>query len=88
MSFKELLVEAMNSKKRVVLNGFGSGTTKATIIEMREDYLTLELIDVEVEKNTKKEKVSKEIIFIPIDAVTQFGEGVKVQSNQMSLGGE
>ena len=77
MSFKQILLDACANKTRILINGMGSGTTKGTILEVFEDYITYELLEVEVEKNTKKEKTTKEIKMIPISAITEISEGEK-----------
>lgn len=53
----------------------GSGTTKGTILEVFEDYITYELVDVQVEKKTNKTKTTKEVKIIPISAISELSTG-------------
>lgn len=75
MSFKQILLDSCSNKTRVLINGMGSGTTKGTILEVFEDYITYELVDVQVEKKTNKTKTTREVKLIPISAITDLSTG-------------
>jgi len=80
MNFKDVLTTAMNEKWRVVLNGsIGIGTTKATITDIGEDYITLDLIDVQTEKNSSKVKTTTELKHILLSEIKEISIGEKVE---------
>lgn len=79
MNFKELLTKMMLDNTRVIINGMGTGTTKATITSIDDDYLTLDLTDVQTEKNSSKVKTTKETKYILISDITEISTGEKVE---------
>jgi hypothetical protein len=81
MNFKDLLQKYKTDKSRVLINGLGGGQTKGTIIEVHDDYIVYELLQVEKEKKGKeatgKEKQTRELKYIPINAISDLSEGEK-----------
>jgi hypothetical protein len=64
MKFKDLLAKYRDDKKRVLINGLGSGEARGLIIEVQEDYITYELLQIKKEKNSGKEKQNRELKYI------------------------
>lgn len=77
MNFKNKLLEYKESKKRVLINGMGSGTTKGTILEVYDDYLDYELLNIQEEKKTGKQKQKREVKHIQISQIFDLSEGEK-----------
>lgn len=85
MNFKELLLKLKKEQTRVILNGLGAGETKGTIIEVHDDYIEYELLNVQNEKKSKKEKTTREVKLIPIANIFDLGEGEKETISEMGL---
>jgi hypothetical protein len=77
MNFKEQLMKYKESKTRVLINGLGDGTTKGTILEVYDDFIDYELLNIQTEKKTKKEKQTREVKHIQIAQIFDVGEGEK-----------
>ena len=75
MDFRELLLTYRNSKKRVMINGMGSGTTRGLILDVCDDYLVYELLSIKEEKKTGKQKQIREVKNISIAQIVDIGEG-------------
>ncbi len=61
MNFKDLLLKYKAEKTRVIINGFGDGETKGTIIAVNDDYIEFELLNIQKEVKSGKEKTTKEV---------------------------
>jgi hypothetical protein len=80
MNFRDVLIKAMTDNTRVILNGsIGTGTTKATIGNVADDYITVDLIDVQTEKNSSKVKTTTETKIILLSSITEISTGEKVE---------
>ena len=96
MNLKQLLTEAMNGKRKVIINDIEAeqvkdkltGDTKGgvTITEVAEDYIVLTVQDVKAEAKTDKLIETVELIYVPFNAIKTFSEGPK-SSTQGTLGG-
>jgi len=73
--FMQLLLKYKDGKKRVMINGMGSGTTRGLIQEVYDDYLVYELLSIKEEKKTSKQKQIREVKNIPIAQIVDIGEG-------------
>lgn len=85
MNFKELLLKHKENKTRVVVNGLGTGETKGAIIAVHDDFIELELLNIQTEVKSKKEKTTKEVKFIPIANIFDLSEGEKETIPEMGL---
>jgi hypothetical protein len=85
MDFKTLLRKLKDDKTRIVINGLGSGETRGLITDVQEDYIVYELCDAQKEKHSGKEKVKKEIKYIPISGISELSEGEKEVANAPNL---
>lgn len=75
MSFRELLKRFGEDKKRVVINGMGTGDTRGTILSVHEDYVEYELLEIKKEKKSGAEKQTREVKYIPIFDIHDVSEG-------------
>jgi len=75
MNFRELLLKYKADKARVIINGIGAGEVKGTIIEVNDDYIEYELLEVQTEKKSQKQKTTKEVKYIPIANIYDLSEG-------------
>ncbi len=75
MNFRELLLKRKEEKTRVVVNGLGAREVKGTIIEVNDDYIEYELLEVQTEKKSQKQKTTKEVKYIPIANIYDLSEG-------------
>ncbi len=71
--------------RRVIINGLGSGETRGLITDVQDDYIVYELCDAQKEKHSGKEKVKKEIKYIPISGIFDLSEGEKEVVNAPNL---
>ncbi|CAG0956193.1 MAG: hypothetical protein OIN86_06730 [Candidatus Methanoperedens sp.] len=85
MKFKDLLTKYKDDKKRVLINGLGSGETRGLIIEIQEDYIVYELLQIKKEKNSRKEKQNRELKYIPISNIFDLSEGEKETEKTLDL---
>ncbi len=85
MKFKDLLAKYRDDKKRVLINGLGSGETRGLIIEVQEDYIAYELLQIKKEKNSGKEKQNRELKYIPISNIFDLSEGEKETEKTLDL---
>ncbi len=85
MDFRELLLKYRVDKVRVIINGLGTGEVKGSIIEVHDDYIEYELLDVQKEAKSGKEKKTREIKFIPIRNISDLGEGEKESETTAGL---
>ncbi|WAM22664.1 MAG: hypothetical protein OI715_00795 (plasmid) [Candidatus Methanoperedens sp.] len=86
MNFRELLLKYKENKSRVIINGLGAGETKGTIIAVNDDYIEYELLNVQKEVKSGKEKATKEVKFIPIANIFDLNEGEKEKISETGLG--
>ncbi len=75
MKFSELLRSYKEGKKRVLINGMGTGDTQGLIIEVNDDYITYQLLNIKTETKSKKVKEVREIKYIPISNIFDLSEG-------------
>lgn len=85
MKFKDLLTKYKDDKKRVLINGLGSGETRGLIIEVQEDYIAYELLQIKKEKNSGKEKQNRELKYIQISNIFDLSEGEKETEKTLDL---
>lgn len=85
MDFRELLLKYKVDKARVIINGLGTGEVKGSIIEVHDDYIEYELLDVQKEAKSGKEKTTREIKFIPIRNISDMSEGEKESETTTGL---
>ncbi len=85
MKFKDLLTKYKDDKKRVLINGLGSGDTRGLIIEVQEDYIAYELLQIKKEKNSGKEMQNRELKYIQISNIFDFSEGEKETEKTLDL---
>ncbi len=85
MDVKGLLREYMKEKTRIIVNGLGSEDTKGTILEVHDDYIELELLNVQKETKTNKEKITREIKYIPLTSISDLSEGEKEKTTETGL---
>lgn len=74
-----------DDKKRVLINGLGSGDTRGLIIEVQEDYIAYELLQIKKEKNSGKEKQNRELKYIQILNIFDLSEGEKETEKTLDL---
>lgn len=80
-------MDAMNSKKSVVVNGIEADKVKdkktgdqkgdVKIIEVHDDYITLRIHNVKAESKTDKLLETEELVYIPFIAITTLSVGEK-----------
>lgn len=85
MNFKELLLKYKENKTRVIINGLGTGETKGTIIAINDDYIEFELLNIQKETKSNKEKTTREVKLIPIANIFDLSEGEKETISEMGL---
>jgi hypothetical protein len=85
VDFKDLLAKFKSDRTRVLINGLGSGETRGLITYVQDDYIVCELCDAQKEKHSGKEKVKKEIKYIPISSIFDLSEGEKENINAPNL---
>jgi hypothetical protein len=85
MKFKDLLAKYKDDKKRVLINGLGTGETRGMIIEVQEDYIAYELLQIKKEKNSGKEKQNRELKYITISNIFDLSEGEKETEKTLDL---
>lgn len=81
MTFKALLEKYKTDKTRVLINGLGDDDVKGTIIEVNDDYILYELLEVQKEKKSTKEKTIRELVYIPISNIMSLSEGKKEKAS-------
>jgi hypothetical protein len=86
MNFKDLLLKYKENKTRVIINGLGAGDTKGTIIAVHDDYLEYELLNIQKEVKSGKEKTTKEVKCIPLTSIFDMSEGEKEKESAAGLG--
>lgn len=69
-----------------MVNGLGDEDMKGTIIEVNEDYIAYELLEVQKEKKSNKEKTIRELVNIPISNIMSLSEGKKEKVVSSELG--
>jgi hypothetical protein len=83
MNFREQLLKLKKEQTRVIVNGLGAGEIKGTIIEVQDDYIEFELLNIQNEKKSKKEKTTREVKLIPIANIFDLSEGEKETISDM-----
>lgn len=86
MNFKELLLKYKENKTRVIINGLGTGETKGTIIAINDDYIEFELLNIQKETKSNKEKTTREVKYIPLTSIFDLSEGEKEKITEPGLG--
>ncbi len=86
MNFKELLLKYKENKTRVIINGLGTGETKGTIIASNDDYIEFELLNIQKETKSNKEKTTREVKYIPLTSIFDLSEGEKEKITEPGLG--
>jgi hypothetical protein len=86
MNFRELLMKHKEEKTRVIINGLGTGETKGTIMAVNDDYIEFELLNIQKETKSGKEKTTREVKFIPIANIFDLNEGEKEKISDTGLG--
>jgi hypothetical protein len=85
MDFTGLLREYMKEKTRVIINGLGTEDTKGTILEVHDDYIEFELLNIQKETKTNKEKITREVQYIPLTSISSLSEGEKEKNAEGGL---
>jgi len=85
MNFKDLLQKYKAEKTRVIINGLGDGETKGTIIAVNDDYIEYELLNVQKEVKSGKEKTTREVKCIPLTSIFDLSEGEKEKITETGL---
>jgi hypothetical protein len=85
MDFTGLLREYMKEKTRVIINGLGTEDTKGTILEVHDDYIEFELLNIQKETKTNKEKITREVQYIPLTSISSLSEGEKEKTAEGGL---
>ena len=85
MNFKDLLQKYKTEKIRVIINGLGDGETKGTIIAVNDDYIEYELLNVQKEVKSGKEKSTREVKYIPLTSIFDLSEGEKEKITETGL---
>lgn len=88
MNFRELLTQYKKNETRVMVNGMGTGGTRGLILEVSDDYITYELLNIQIEKKSQKVKETKEIKYIPILSICDISEGEKVKETKPAVKSE
>ncbi|MGB8218544.1 MAG: hypothetical protein WCE94_14700 [Candidatus Methanoperedens sp.] len=86
MNFKDLLLKHKENKTRVIINGLGTGETKGTIIAVNDDYIEFELLNIQKETKSNKEKTTREVKHIPLTSIFDLSEGEKEKITEPGLG--
>ncbi len=86
MNFKELLLKYKENKTRVIINGLGTGETKGTIIAINDDYIEFELLNIQKETKSNKEKTTMEVKYIPLTSIFDLSEGETEKETAAGLG--
>ncbi len=86
MNFKELLLKYKENKSRVIINGLGTGETKGTIISIHDDYIEFELLNIQKEMKSNKEKTTREVKYIPLTGIFDLSEGETEKETAAGLG--
>ena len=75
MKIIELIDKCIIDKTRCFVNGMNGGN----ILKREEDYVEFEILDIQVEKKSQKEKTTREKMVIPMNKVDiiSFGQEVK-----------
>jgi hypothetical protein len=84
--FRELLKRLKDDKKRIVINGMGTGDTKGTILEVHDDYIEYELLEIKTEKKAMVEKRTREVKCIPVFDIHDVSEGEVETEKPLGLG--
>lgn len=77
------LLELHNNKTRCFINGIPDSDTKGTIVTVGVDYVEFETLKAEVEKTSKKEKTTRELIIIPIAKIETISSGEEVKETNL-----
>jgi hypothetical protein len=85
MNFKDLLQKYKAEKIRVIINGLGDGETKGTIIAVNDDYIEYELLNVQKEVKSGKEKITREVKYIPLTSIFDLSEGEREKLTETGL---
>ncbi len=85
MNYRELLTRYKDEKTRVVLNGLGTGETNGTIAAIHDDYIEFELLNIQKETKTNKEKTTREVKYIPLTSIFDLSEGEKEKKIETGL---
>lgn len=85
MNFKDLLLKYKAEKSRVIINGLGDGETKGTIIAVNDDYIEFELLNIQKEVKSGKEKITREVKCIPLTSIFDLNEGEKEKITETGL---
>lgn len=85
MDFKGLLMGYMQEKTRVIVNGLGAGDTKGTILAVHDDYIEFELLNIQKEVKSGKEKITREVQYIPLTNISSLSEGEKEKTTETGL---
>jgi hypothetical protein len=86
MNFRELLMKHKEEKTRVIINGLGTGETKGTILAVNDDYIEYELLNIQKEVKSGKEKTTKEVKCIPLTSIFDLSEGETEKESAAGLG--
>lgn len=73
----DLIDKCIADKTRCFINGMDGGI----ITKHEQDYIEFETLDIQVEKNTQKQKTTKEQIVIPIAKIDLISFGVKIETS-------
>ncbi len=85
MDFRTILKKFKDDRTRCIINGLGIGEMRGLILEVQDDYIAFELCEAQKEKNSQKEKVKKEIKYIPISNIFDLSEGEREIVNASNL---
>lgn len=83
MKFAEKIDEFIKNKTRVIINGMPSDDeTRGIILRKDEDFIEFEMLNIQTEKKSNKEKQTREIVLIPLDKINDIslGEQEKVMT--------
>jgi hypothetical protein len=86
MNFKDLLLKYKEEKSRVIINSLGNGDTKGSIIAVHDDYIELELLNIQKETKSNKEKTTREVKYIPLTGIFDLSEGETEKETAAGLG--
>jgi hypothetical protein len=86
MNFKELLTGYMKEKTRIIVNGvFGTEKKKATIIAVHDDFIEVELLEIEKEVKSGKERTTREVICMPMTGIVTVSKGEETSEASTGL---
>ena len=85
MDFIGLLRGYMQEKTRVIVNGLGAGDTKGTILAVHDDYIEFELLNIQKEVKSGKEKIKREVQYIPLTSISSLSKGENEKTNETGL---